>query len=147
TYHPDRSGRARSNRPLVISIAVVCADRLARIHILARSNKCDARLAINHGRSGARRLAPLVVTARERSRLRISLGVLQLLGHLKMDLHGAVSRQREDFRDAGAWLSWFSTVCDRMLGDLHLCAITTTAGEMRPRRRGDFHARRLKEFT
>ena len=90
---------------------MVCARHLAVVNTFARSNKRDARLAIDRRRSGAGRLAPPMVAARERPRLWISLGVFQLLGHLKMDLHGPISWQHKDFRDAGAWLSGLSSVC------------------------------------
>jgi len=35
---------------------------------------------------------------------------LELLGAFKMDLHSSVFRQRENIRDAGARLSWFSAL-------------------------------------
>jgi hypothetical protein len=51
------------------------------------------------------------------------VGILELLGAIEMDLYGSVFWQRQDFRDAGVRLSRLSAICNRVLGDVHLCAL------------------------
>ena len=53
----------------------------------------------------------IVFAAGQRSPVRFSLGVLELLGFVKMDLYGALLWEHQDLRDAGAGLPRVSAVC------------------------------------
>jgi len=56
--------------------------------------------------------------------VRRAVGVLELPGAVKVDVHCSLFWKRKDFRDAGARLPGLSTVRDRMLGDLYLLSFT-----------------------
>src|SRR5262245_43017429 len=53
-----------------------------------------------------------------------------------MDLHSSLFVHHQDFGNARASLSWLPAVCNRVLGDVHLCALAAefagaTSGERR----------------
>src|ERR1041384_1730412 len=97
---------------------MVCPDRLAVIHSSDRSDQRSARLAVNHKRSHARQLESFARTVGERVRVRISLGVLELLGAVEVDLHGPLLWEHQDLRDARAGFSRLSAVFGGWLGGL-----------------------------
>ena len=87
-----------------------------------------ARLALDHRRPGARRLAKIVLAPSGRRCLRVPLGVFQLLGASEMDLHRPLLWRCQNLRNAGAWVSGLPAICNRVLGDVHLCAFAAQSG-------------------
>ena len=63
---------------------------LAVIYPIAGSDQRFTGIAIGYQRPFAQLLAPLVVFADRRPGLRTAVGVLELLGPVKVDLHGSL---------------------------------------------------------
>src|SRR5437867_3962001 len=99
---------------------LVRAARVDRLGAAPRTPELLARPAVvARGSRGRRRLAR-ALAPRERSRVRIPLGVLELLGADEVDLHGAVSTRREALRDARARVPRLLAVRPRVLRDVPL---------------------------
>src|SRR5205085_1505862 len=87
----SNSGRIIGNdRAPAISDRLVRAPDLDFIRAVARSFELATRLAVAYYGSCARRLAKIMVVANGWACLRLSLGIFQLLGAVKMDVYGSL---------------------------------------------------------
>src|SRR5437868_2713129 len=92
----------------------VCAG-VGRIYLPARSHQLPARAAVADRRFCARPPVMVLLAAAVGVRLRVVLGVLELLGGGKMELHFSHLAERENLRDARAGVSWISAIRTRVL--------------------------------
>ncbi len=130
---PLRFGRAGRNRqhsswrgavadlPLLVpasSVRLFVRPGVARLSVSAGADQLSPALAVVRGRSRAGIARAAVFVSRRRLGLRMAVGILELLGARRMDLHFPDRPAMEDLPDARARISCVSGVCARMFRDV-----------------------------